>query len=480
MPRASTSSAAPRPARSLASRLARSVVSAALAVTLLGATAAAQAPFEPAGSQVLFGMWFDSSTEYGDSPSAINQKLGFNVPVFQMAQVIPRLPFNYVTGSGGPAPENTIEESETDAAVFLTVYPTTGFNNVTTDDFTILAQQILVYQTTYNRTVFLRYAPEMQGTWMAYGQEPTQFLASWKEMYTTVKATAPDTIMVWAPNTGQGYPYGQTSQFAAASAADQALLDTNGDREFNYLDDPYSPYWPGEEYVDWIGLSIYYKGIPSDARNTLQADGYCHNVMNGWDPSANRNMTSWYTEYCEKYPTKACMFAEAGAAFHEDDGGVSEEAIQQAWLKDCVVNTTMYEIHPRLKMYMHFEYEKEETSNDLTPQGDYDDMRDYRLTNNSVVLAELVSDLSAAGTLFTWAQSRALPTSVSSAGAPAPKTDSAGSTIQNAITATTRAKPTGFPSLFGTSGASQAAEWAELGILVAAGAMGAWTVMRTL
>lgn len=44
----------------------------------------------------------------------------------------------------------------------------------------------------------------MQGTWNEYGQQPTAFITSWNAMYTAVKAVAPETIMVWAPNTAQG------------------------------------------------------------------------------------------------------------------------------------------------------------------------------------------------------------------------------------------------------------------------------------
>jgi hypothetical protein len=38
----------------------------------------------------------------------------------------------------------------------------------------------------------------------SYGNQPTAFLAMWRTMYTTIKAQAPRTIIVWAPNTGQG------------------------------------------------------------------------------------------------------------------------------------------------------------------------------------------------------------------------------------------------------------------------------------
>ena len=60
-------------------------------------------------------------------------------------------------------------------------------------------------QVNLNRTVFLRYAPEMQGLWNSqYGQRPTAFVASWRAIYTAIKAIAPLTILVWAPNTSQG------------------------------------------------------------------------------------------------------------------------------------------------------------------------------------------------------------------------------------------------------------------------------------
>lgn len=44
----------------------------------------------------------------------------------------------------------------------------------------------------------------MQGTWNAYGMQPTGFIASYRRIYAAVKAVAPGTIMVWAPNTPQG------------------------------------------------------------------------------------------------------------------------------------------------------------------------------------------------------------------------------------------------------------------------------------
>ncbi|GAA5882807.1 hypothetical protein JCM16303_002468 [Sporobolomyces ruberrimus] len=448
---------------------------------LSGITRTRAALAEPAGNQVMLGFWFDSADPYHDSPSIINQKLGYNVPVFQMAQAIPLPKYDYTTGAGGPAPENQIERSSTDAHVFLTVYPVDGFQTVAEADFTALGQQILDYQTNLNRTVFLRYAPEMQGRWMQYGQQPTAFIESWTTMYNAVKAVAPQTIMVWAPNTPQGYPYGQQNNYYSLSTADQTLLDTNRNGQLDAGDNALSPYYPGDNLVDWIGISIYYKGpyinrVTADTTNQVQDSGYCALAINGTNPGDLATITPWYQEYCEEKPDKACMFAEAGAAYHVNDAGTADQAaLQQAWLKDCVVNSTMLDQYPRIKLIMQFEYEKTESANDGS-----NDLRDYRLTNTTSVVDELKVDLASIGDRFTWAQSRAAPTSISSAGAPA-ATNSAGSTIQQAITATTRAKPTGFPSLFGTtSDGTQRAEMIELGVMIAAGIFGAGWVMRTL
>jgi len=361
----------------------------------------------------------------------------------------------------------------------LTVYPYLGFGNVTTDDFTKLGNQILQYETQYNRTTFLRYAPEMQGLWNAYGQQPTEFISSFQTMYTIVKKLAPNCKIVWAPNTPQGYPYGQGgTEYTTLSDADRAALDTSGDNALTADDDSLSPYWPGPEYVDWIGISLYYKG-PSggDTSNTAQTGGYCAQAMNGTNPATGRNITNWYENYCATYPDKPCMFAESGAAYHlNDTTGDSQIDIQTAWINDCITNRTTFENFPQLKMIMQFEYEKIETSNEGN-----DDLRDYRVTNNTAVLSVLKSALSTASSYFEWAASTTQPSIISSAGQAAPQTNSAGEIITNAITATTRGRPTTFPSLFGlSSAASQLTEMIELSILVASGLAGALAVMRYL
>ncbi len=65
--------------------------------------------------------------------------------------------------------------------------------------------------------------------------------------------------MMWAPNTGDGYPYRSHSRESLANPDDFDLLDTNKNGQIDAVgDDPFGPYWPGPEYVDWVGLSTYW------------------------------------------------------------------------------------------------------------------------------------------------------------------------------------------------------------------------------
>lgn len=71
---------------------------------------------------------------------------------------------------------------------------------------------------------------------MPYGAQPTAFKAEWIKMYTAIKAIAPDTAIVWAPNAAQGYPYGLTYA-NVTNLADQLALDTAPNGQLDANDD---------------------------------------------------------------------------------------------------------------------------------------------------------------------------------------------------------------------------------------------------
>jgi hypothetical protein len=86
----------------------------------------------------------------------------------------------------------------------------------------------------WQRPIFLRWGYEFDGPWNSY--DPTQFKAAWIRVHNKVKAAgANNIIMVW---------------HSSSACKDATTQDTfNGS--------PMGDWWPGAQYVDWIGLSYF-------------------------------------------------------------------------------------------------------------------------------------------------------------------------------------------------------------------------------
>lgn len=82
--------------------------------------------------------------------------------------------------------------------------------------------------------ILLRYASEMNGTWQAYSGDPKAFIRKWRIVTGIMRELAPNVIMVWCP-------------FATPQ---RTIPD----------------YYPGDDWVDWVGVNIYsvhhYDGDP--------------------------------------------------------------------------------------------------------------------------------------------------------------------------------------------------------------------------
>jgi len=75
------------------------------------------------------------------------------------------------------------------------------------------------------KPILLRFASEMNGTWMPYSGNPDEYIRKWRLVYTTIKSQAPNVIMVWCP-----------------FATPRRTIPL---------------YYPGDDYVDWVGVNIY-------------------------------------------------------------------------------------------------------------------------------------------------------------------------------------------------------------------------------
>lgn len=73
--------------------------------------------------------------------------------------------------------------------------------------------------------IFLRYASEMNGDWTAWHDTPEKYIEKFRLVHRIMAEEAPNVAMVWSPN--------DVPRFTM------------------------SAYYPGDEYVDWVGVSLY-------------------------------------------------------------------------------------------------------------------------------------------------------------------------------------------------------------------------------
>ncbi|KAI8913390.1 glycoside hydrolase superfamily, partial [Gorgonomyces haynaldii] len=316
----------------------------------------ALASLEPSNGKLLFGAWYDRIS--GDTPSAIQQRTG--LPPFSLWQS----DMNIGQTLQSEAIDNFVSQvaqTNSDAILYLTLYPMDGFQNVSAqalDQFTTKIQTI----TNAGRRVLIRYASEMNGNWFPYGQQPIAFIKSWKQVVDAVRAKVPDRskyAFIWAPNSGNGYPFGE------------GLLDTNNDGKYTIADDPYTPFFPGDDYVDWVGFSIYHYGKEYPwVDNVIPMPGQVEAIITG---KPGWGAFNFYEMFCETGATVHLWIQPSGnaQAIKPPNGEASDRVpIKQTWWRQ-IINATLLNTFPKIKAVSTFEFIKfeETTWRDFTNMG---------------------------------------------------------------------------------------------------------------
>ncbi len=123
--------------------------------------------------------------------------------------------------------------------------------------------------------IFLRFASEMNGNWVPWFGSPTLYKEKWRLMYQIMKEEAPNVVMVWCPSWRPDIPNDTSRNIMA--------------------------YYPGDEYVDWIGVNFYMWGPVYDS------------LMGETGISALQKISAVYN----KFPNKPIMICEWAAASRE-------------------------------------------------------------------------------------------------------------------------------------------------------------------
>jgi glycosyl hydrolase family 26 len=280
-----------------------------------------------------------------------------------------------------------VDQVRADGGVLLlTLEPMGGLASVTDAVAGDLAERL----DGHNRSgvpVVVRFAHEMNGSWYAWGQRPAEYVAAFRRVAAAVHAGAPGTAMMWAPNYGGGYPFSGGPHQAAAGSADAVALDTDGDGAVTGLDDPYAPYWPGDDAVDWVGMSLYHWGstapwgeneVPEPGKLVAQLTGE-YVGLNGDD----RAVPDFHDVYGVGHG-KPVAIPETAALYRPGAGGESAAAVKRGWWQQ-VLDPALHDRLPRLAMVNWFEWDK--------PEAEVGGRVDWRAVADPVLRAGFTADL---------------------------------------------------------------------------------------
>lgn len=178
-----------------------------------------------------------------------------------------------------------------------------GSENAIIDDFATKAKA-------YGQPFFLRFAHEMNGNWYAWsgantGSNPQKYIDAWRYVWNRFQAIgATNVVWVWSPNWNS--------------------VPTNS---WNNLQN----YYPGDAYVDWVGVDFY--GLKYD------------------DIPVATNLDSVYIPYSA---TKPIMIAETSAADCANYG-VGTTHTKDQWINDLF---TTLASHPAVRAFIWFNENK--------------------------------------------------------------------------------------------------------------------------
>ena len=186
-----------------------------LLLTCMVGICEARAKFEPA-SGVYLGAYVLQDDFINNSMKIFNRLTGKKHASF----------FKYVGYGKKPFPKEWVQKvKEVGAVPQIALEPNWGLDKVKDDAY---LHKFAADALASGVPVFLRFASEMNGNWVHYHGNPALYKYKWRLLWSVMRREAPNVAMVWA-----------------ISAVEKALVGKS------------FPYYPGNRYVDWIGINLY-------------------------------------------------------------------------------------------------------------------------------------------------------------------------------------------------------------------------------
>jgi hypothetical protein len=376
------------------------VIRRAVAVLLLVTTGAVLGPSAiapalaadvgPAVAPTSDRAWFGPDLDWtADAPDGYAGRLGATPSLYELTLPYP------IDATAATQWRTSARAVATQGAVLvLSLLPTKALDTLTTADAKAANAILSEVHKEYGTQQLVRFAPEMNGTWISWGQQPTAFIAAFTDVARVVHAGNSGALMVWAPSYGSGYPFGLAEgRLDSLSASDQAKLDTTGDGKVTEADDPYAPYYPGDTAVDWVGLTMFYFGkgkatasagvdVPLTSNQTAISSELKQRFAETWgyvDPQKS----TFYDRFAVGHNRP--LLLDTGALYDPSLSGASELAVKRGWWRQVL---RAVDSHPLIRGVTWLEVKRDEAE-----AGGHE--VDWRATANSTIASGLRAALQA-------------------------------------------------------------------------------------
>jgi hypothetical protein len=237
--------------------------------------------------------------------------------------------FRYVA-YGTKVPDFWLQEiKKVGAAPHIALEPNKGLDQVQDDAYLHeLAKQLNEIE----GPVFLRYASEMNGTWCAYSGDPQKYIEKWRLVHDVMEKEAPNVMMLWTV--------------------------------FTHPQNTILTYYPGDKYVDWVGVNVY---------NVVYHNNNINLKATHEDPLELLEYV--YKEFSERKPIQ---ISEFGVNHYTVTDG--KEYIDFAINKISRMYKGLKDKYPRIKSIFYFDV------NNLINAPEGRKINNYALTDNERIL----------------------------------------------------------------------------------------------
>ncbi len=324
-----------------------------VALLALGAPAAAFAPTAAASPPLASvplpvplspepgTFWFGPQLDWEvDSAQTYSRRLGADASLFGRSIGYP------LTPTSETLLRDVSRQSAAEGAVAVVTLEPADLVALTPEDATDFADAAAAVAAADGSFLLVRFAPEMNGSWAPWGRRPLTYVSMFRDLADAVHARTDRAALVWSPAYGAGYPFDapvDASITTAGSAPDFdrrniPFLDTDGDGAVSGADDPYGPYYPGDDYVDWVGLTMLrYADRGRAGSNRVPRTGEVETRFDetfGYDDDSSRSQDSFYARFAER--TGLPFLLTTAATYNPSRKGASELEIKQGWLLQVV------------------------------------------------------------------------------------------------------------------------------------------------